>query len=169
MVAGEQLEEQDAEGVDVGGGRDRAAGDLLGRGVLRRQRDTALTGQHRHRFVVAEQLGDAEVEQLDLAAGGDEHVRRLQVAVDDQVGVGVRDRRLDVQEQADARLDAEPLVVAVAIDVLAVDVLQHQVGLPGSRDAGVDQPRDVRVRELGQHRPFAAEPALAFPPEQRRR
>ena len=153
MLAGEQLEEQHAQGVDVGGGGDLAAGDLLGRGVLRRQRDAAFARQHRHRCRRRlEQLGDAEVEQLDLAVAGHEHVRRLQVAVDDQVGVGVRDRRQDVEEQADARLDAEPLVVAVAIDVLAVDVLEHQVGLTGARHAGVDQPRDVRVREPGEDR-----------------
>ena len=169
MLAGQQLEQQHAERVDVGGGGDRAAGDLLGRGVLRRQRDAALARQQRHRLVVAEQLGDAEVEQLDLAVAGDQHVRRLEVAVDDQVGVGVRDRRLDVQEQADAILDAEPLVVAEAIDVLAVDVLEHQVRLAGPRDAGVDQPGDVRVRQARQHRAFAAEPGLAFPSEQRRR
>ena len=168
VVAGEQLEEQHAERVDVGRGGDLAAGDLLGRGVLRRQGDAALARQHRHRFVVAEQLGDAEIEQLHLAVAVHEDVRRLQVAVDDQVGVGVRDRRLDVQEEADACLDAEPLVVAVAIDVLAVDVLEHEVGLTGPRDAGVDQPRDVGVRQLGEDRAFAAEPGLPFPPEQRR-
>ena len=33
----------------------------------------------------------------------DQHVRRLQVAVDDQVGVRVRDRRQHVEEQPDAR------------------------------------------------------------------
>ena len=168
VLAGQQLEEEHAERVDVGRGGDRAAGDLLGRGVLRRQRDAALARQHRHRFVVAEQLGDAEVEQLDLAVAGHEHVRRLQVAVDDQVGVGVRDRRLDVQEQADAILDAEPLVVAEAIDVLAVDVLEHQVGLTGARDPGVDQPGDVGVGQPGEDRSLAAEPGLPFPPEERR-
>ena len=83
--------------------------------------------------------------------------------MDDQVGVGVRDRRQHVEEQADARLDAEPLVVAVAIDVLAVDVLEHQVGLPGARHAGVDQPGDVRVRQPGEDRALAAEPRLALP------
>ena len=111
----------------------------------------------------SEQLGDAEVEQLDLAVVGHEHVRRLQVAVDDQVGVGVRDGRLHVQEQADALLDAEALVVAEAIDVLAVDVLEHQVRLTGARHPGVDQPGDVRVRQPGEDRPLALEPGLPFP------
>ena len=88
--------------------------------------------------------------------------------MDDQVGVGVRDRRLDVQEQADALLDAEPLVVAEAIDVLAVDVLEHQVGLAGARHAGVDQPRDVRVGQPGEDGALAAEAGLPFPSEERR-
>ena len=119
------------------------------------------------RLVVAEQLGDAEVEQLHLAVGRHQDVRRLQVAVDDQVGVGVRDRRLHVEEQPDAVLDAEPLVVAVAIDVPAVDVLEDQVRLAGPRYAGVDQPRDVRVRQPREDVAFAPEPVLAFPPEER--
>ena len=41
-------------------------------------------------------------------------------------------------------LDAERPIVAVLIDVAAVDVLEHEVRLAGGRDAGVDQPRDVR-------------------------
>ncbi len=60
----------------------------------------------RHVAVALDQLGDAEVEQLDLTVGADEHVGRLDVAVDDQVGVGVRDRFEDVEEQAEAGLDA---------------------------------------------------------------
>ena len=39
MAPAEQEVQQHAERVDVGGGGDRRAGELLGRGVLRRQRD----------------------------------------------------------------------------------------------------------------------------------
>ena len=38
----------------------------------------------------------------------DEHVRRLQITMDDEVRVGVGDGVEDVEEEPDARLDAEP-------------------------------------------------------------
>ncbi len=52
-----------------------------------------------HRAIALDQLGDAEVEQLHLSIGADEHVRRLDVPVHDQVGVCVRDRLEDVEEE----------------------------------------------------------------------
>ena len=94
-----------------------------------------------------EQLGDAEVEQLDPTVRGDQHVGRFEIPVHDEVRVRVRDRRQDVQKQADTRGDAELSAVAVAVDLLAVDVLQHQKGLADRREAGVDEMRDVRVRQ----------------------
>ena len=52
---------------------------------------------------MADGLGDAEVDDLDnrrvtLAAGGDEDVRGLDVAVDDALHVGVLDRLADRDE-----------------------------------------------------------------------
>ena len=79
----------------------------------------------------------------------------------DQVGVRVGDGRLHVEKQADARVDAEPLLVAEAIDVPAVDVLEHEVRLAGARDAGVDEPGDVRMREPREDRAFALEALFA--------
>ena len=55
----------------------------------------------------------------------------------------------DVEEQAQARLDVESRAVAVAVDRLALDVLEHEVGLAGRRHAGVEELRDVRVGEAG--------------------
>jgi hypothetical protein len=48
----------------------------------------------------------------------------------------------------------------MAVDGLAVHQLQHQVGLAAGGDAGVEQPRDVRVRQPRQDAAFALE-ALA--------
>ena len=54
-------------------------------------------------FVLAQQLGDAEVEQLHLALGIDQDVGRLQVAMHDQVLVRVLDRAEHLQEQPQPR------------------------------------------------------------------
>jgi hypothetical protein len=41
--------------------------------------------------------------------------------------------------------------------VFTLHQLQHQVGLPAGRDAGIEQARDVRVRQPRQDLPFAPE------------
>ena len=52
---------------------------------------------------IDQQGGDAEVEQLHPAGAVDEDVRRLQVAVHDQVGVGVGDGIGHLQDEPEAR------------------------------------------------------------------
>ena len=49
---------------------------------------------------ILELLCDAEVEQLHRAIIGDEDVRRLEVAVNDGVAVGMLDRLADTAEEA---------------------------------------------------------------------
>ncbi len=47
----------------------------------------------------------------------------------DEVGVRVRDGGENIEKEPDARFDAERVLVAIAIDWQAVDVLEHQVRL----------------------------------------
>ena len=122
MAAREQQVQQHAERVDVGRRRHLAAVHLLGRGVRRRQHGIALPCERLNTIALRfEQVGDAEVEQLHLPVSRDEHVRRFQVAVHDEVGVRVRDRREHVEEQIHAAVDGKLVHVAVAVDGLAVD------------------------------------------------
>ena len=161
MLSHQQLVEQDAEGVDVGGGGDDGAAQLLRSGIVRRQRPLPLGGDGGALGLVLEQLGDPEVEQLDHAVGADQDVARLDVAVHDQVAVGMRHRGQDVVEQREAPFDVEAALVAVAGDGLPGDEVEHQVRLPGRRHAGVDEARDVRVRQSRQDGAFALEPLAA--------
>ena len=80
--------------------------------------------------------------------------------------VGVGHRVHHVQEEADARVDGEVVGLAVAVDAVAVDVLQHQEGLPHGRDARVHELGDVRVAQAGQDRALAAEAGLGLGAEQ---
>ena len=59
------------------------------------------------------QLRDAEVEQLRRAAGRDQDIGRLDVAMDDQVLMRVLDRGADLEEERQARAQVEALFVAV--------------------------------------------------------
>ena len=79
----------------------------------------------------------------------------------------VRDRGEHIEKQAQTCVDVEPPAVAVAVDAFALDEVQDQVRLARRRDAGVDQPGDVRMREPGEDVAFAAETLFAGPPDQR--
>jgi hypothetical protein len=87
LHAGEQLVENQPERVDVAGGSQRIATHLLRARVCRRHH--AESGA-RHRLVRGghgwiEQLGNAEVEELDLPGRRHQNVPWLQVAMQDQV------------------------------------------------------------------------------------
>ena len=109
---------------------DRHAAGLLGRHVRGRADHRAGRGLEADVLVVAvEQLGDAEVEQLDElgAVGGrdDDHVVGLEVAVDDADGVRGLEAVADLHEhgerarQVDA--GARPLAEALAAQELHDD------------------------------------------------
>ena len=111
------LVEQDAQAEDVGAVvHHRGARRLLGARVAHRAVGHADLGHgvveaRRRRLAVFAReglhLGQAEVEHLGLALGGDDDVRGLQVAVHDAVGVGHRQRvgDLDGDGQGGQRLE----------------------------------------------------------------
>src|SRR6185503_6401032 len=159
MAPDEQHVKKHAELIDISGSGGELAEELLRRGVLRCEHD--LVDERARRIVTfrplrADQLRDAEVEQLDRAATSDEHVGWLEIAMYDQVAVRMGDREHGVHEQTNTRLDIEVLGVAVAIDAVAVDVLEYQE-LPavGGR-AGIEQPCDIRVCESREQAAFTA-------------
>ena len=73
------------------------------------------------------QLGGAEIEQFDDAASRDEHVRRLQVEMHDQIAVCVAHRRADLEEQGETCANVEALRVTISIEMDTLDVLHDQV------------------------------------------
>ena len=97
--------------------------------------------------VGVEELGDAEVEQADLAALRDQDVRGLEVAVYDQVRVGVGDGFADGEEELDPLVDGQPQAVRGRGDALPFDVLEDQVRNALVVDPSVEQQRDAAVRE----------------------
>ncbi len=162
LAAGEQLVEDHAERVGVAGGRDRLAVHLLGRGVGRRE-----GAKRRARQVAAavdgrvQDLGQSEVDQLRLGVGRHQDVRRLQVAVHDQLGVGVRRRRRRPCRKISRRApDVEPFAGGEVEERFARHVLHDEVRLARLVDTAVEEARDVRVLERRQHLPLDAEAPL---------
>ena len=157
--AGDHLVEHDAEAEDVGavvGGlarrllrgavAHRAVGHAdLGQGIVgpRRRRVPPVSRVVRH-----EHLGEAEVEDPRLAAGPDDDVGGLEVAVHDPARVGHREGvgELDRDRERGERLERPPaheLLEGRPLHVLQHDVVEA-VRLPDVVDA-----LDVRVVEGG--------------------
>ena len=107
-LAVQQLVEDHAQGVDVGGGVDRLALHLL-RGHVGGCSDHA-SGRCQTVLVV-DQLGDPEVEDLGLAPVGDQDVVRLQVAVDDLKIVGDPYRGQQLLDEVDRDVDGKAPVL----------------------------------------------------------
>ena len=128
----------------IGGGRRQLAARLLGRHE-RGRADAVLVidrfGQER----------EAEVGEERVAGGVDEDVRRLDVAVDDAVGVRVRQRRGDLQRHVHGggRIDRR---LQAAREVGAVDVRGREPVL-----ADVEERDDVRMAEPADGAPLAIE------------
>ena len=108
---GQHLEQHDAERPDVGGRPDAAEPDLLRRHVRGAPDRLVRPGDPG----VLLELGDAEVEDLHQSVGTEHHVRRLDVAMHDALGVRLgepvgdlggdraRSRRLDRPRSSAAR------------------------------------------------------------------
>ncbi len=173
----DELDEDERERVDVGprAGRAVALVELLGRAIRRGERRGKRAGRRvigRRRL--GEDLGDAEVEDLDRARSAevdDEEVVRLDVAVRDALLVRERERlrrrleelhRLGQTERR--RAPAGPLRDLVRQRV-PVEPLEHQVrhARPARRHerADVERLQDARraLRQLEEQAPLFAEAA----------
>ncbi len=160
-VAGEgrppdrHLVEDDAERVDVAAGVDALAFGLLGREVRGRAHDGAGLGEA---LLGVDGPGDAEVGDLDLAVGGDQHVARLHVAVHDAVAVGEGKGRRDAGADLGDLVGRQLLRVAQdGRERASVDVLHHDE-VDAVVLAPVEDGDDVGVGQVGGGLGLPAEP-----------
>ena len=155
-LAGEQLVEDDAAAEHVAAAVDRQAADLLGRHVAELALEDARLGL----AALASGLGDAEVDDLDLALERHQDVLRGHVAVDErQLAPGLVALVVRVVEalahlhdhearlRDGHRLAAVAAAVEDAAEVTAVDVLEGDV-VAGVDDAEIEDLGDVRVVQL---------------------
>jgi hypothetical protein len=160
--AGEQFIHKDADRIDIGSRIDikRSLG-LLRTHVFRRADELAMLGEERALDDAgARRLGDAEVD--DAGEGPsvlrrDENIRRLQVAVDDSLLVGVMDRPTDLHDELETLGDGEAVRVAVARDRIAGAELHHEIGPAAGGGAGIEHLRDVRMVHEGEGLPLLFE------------
>jgi hypothetical protein len=125
---------------------------LLGRHVAGGAEQLAGAGDRGAGLVGVEQLGDPEVEHLDevgaVAAPGEEQVRGLEVAVDDVAGVRRREAAAGLDDERDRAPDRQRARAREqGRQILAFEVLHHQIGGAVAREAEVGHGGDVIVLE----------------------
>ena len=128
MLAGEQLEEQEAGGPDVRAGIGDFAAPLL-RGHVRR-RTAHGEGARRHSH---HRPREAEVEELRPAIAQHEDVARLEVAVDEAPLVRVREPLGNVGHQVQRAPQVGPLPPQQGPQGFALQVLHDEEGHPRRR------------------------------------
>ncbi len=157
--AGEELEEHHGQRIHVRAEPNRAVRDLLGRRVRHGQRSPGETGDGALALVILVQdLGDAEVEEAHLSRLRDQHVRRLEIAVHDQLRVRVRDRLRDLEEQDQPRPRIERARAHVRVERDPLDILEREIRLSVIGHARVEDLGDVRMAQRGEDRPLALDP-----------
>ena len=149
LPAGEHLVQKDAHPVHVGGGSDGLVQGLLRRHVRRRPEDAGEAAKPGARVV-----GDAEIEDPRVTAHVDEHVARLEVAVDDAALVGDRQRAGHVEGDLHRATDREGTLVDDRRQLRAGDQVHRVVGLPVEGEAHVVDPYDPRVDDLRREEGF---------------
>ena len=157
--AGHHLVEQRAEREQIGPVIDGQAARLLGRHRMAGAEHRARAGQVLL-ATAAIRLGQAEVEDLGSTGGSDHHVRRLQVAVHDVVGVRLGQAIGDLARELDGAQRGRQAVAQHAIEGLALDQLHHDPVAVVGLDDVVDVD-DRRVVEARRHPRLAAEAQLA--------
>jgi hypothetical protein len=123
-ASGQHLEQDRADGKQIGARVDDVTGSLLRRHVARRADCHARAGQPGGRAERAFELGtgEAEVEQLD-AVRRQEHVRRLEVAVDQAAVVQRRQRGEHAERDRQRVRDAERAALQAIGQRLALEQL----------------------------------------------
>lgn len=163
--AGQQLVEHAAEGIYVAAAVDRRAANLLGGDVVERADEAAGRG-HAAGAEVGHALGQSEVGQVEVLVGelaGDEHVRRLDVPVDEIAGVCGVEGGGDLADDPRRVRRIEPGVGAQEVaEVLTLDEAHHDVEQPVDVADLVDRDH-VRVLDLGGERGLLLEPGAKIP------
>src|SRR5690606_14449879 len=101
---------------------------------------------------------NAEIDQLDLARVGYQHVVRREIAMNDQVLMGKLNRPPDLAEHRQTRRPRTFLRGKPFAQSPAFDEFHHDVGLAVGSFPAVVESRDIWVVELREDLAFASKP-----------
>src|ERR1700728_3901917 len=77
-----------------------------------------------------------------------------------QLLVRVADRFANLEEQDQSVVSRKPATVAPGVDALTLHVLHHQIRSSVGCEPAVEEPRYIRMLELGKNLPLAPEPLV---------
>jgi hypothetical protein len=80
------------------------------------------------RLLVIEQLRNAEIQQLGHSRRSHQNIRGFEIAMNDEVLMGVVDCAADSLEKLQSRGDVQAIRIAKSIDGDAVNVLHDDIG-----------------------------------------
>ncbi len=150
----QQFVEQHAQDVDIAGGGDRLTAYLFRAGMIRGH-DANVGLRHRQRvprrLPIVQQFCNAEIQELRNAGRGHQDIRGLEIAMHDEILVGIMNRRANRLKQLQPRIDIEPVRIAKDIDGHAVDIFHDDIGAAVGQGAAVQEMRNIRMIELGQY------------------
>ncbi len=152
-LAGEYLEGEQAETVDVRARCERLARQLLRRHV-RGRRDDRAPGVLR----IGQAGGDPEVGEVPVSVPVEQDVRGLEVAMDGTLPVGVGKRAPDLQQQARGRLQVPRASVECLPQRASSQPAHHEVRALGVSPVVVER-NEVRMLELCDQLRLGLEPA----------
>ena len=112
-------------------------------------------------FCVGFGFGDAKVHELDHVVGGQHHVGRLDVPVNDAAFMSVTQRRQDLRNVADGILEGIRPRLDSFLQGRALDELHDHEELIFQAKCG-SEARDVGMIQACQHLDFAHEPVCQF-------
>ena len=141
-LACKQLVKYGAQRIDIAGGSLSRTADLLRTSECGRQ--NSLLGERLIQRGI-EDFGDAEIEELQFAGTFNQDVRRLEVAMNDELAVCVGNRLADFQEECQLATEIE--LGGVDIDGQAFDVFHRQIWLAVAGVTHVQKARDARMAE----------------------
>src|SRR5215470_20292195 len=162
--------QQYAQGIHIRGSRNRFALQLLRSRIFRRHRPSRCNREPRRLLrmsIALQQLGNAEIEQLYLIVFANKYVRRLQIAMHNPMGVRMRHRFQYIEEQSDTRLDIQPVMITVAVDMIALDEFQNEIRLSRPRHARIEQLSNMRMHQQAKNSALALETLFADLPHER--
>ena len=162
QCSGQKLVEQHSQRINIGRRGDRLAADLFRTGVVERHRTLIDARRFVGNKFGAQQFGDAEVEQLRRAIRGHQDIAGFDVAMHHQAPVRVFYGPAHRAEKLKALRDGAFAALAILVDARAIHILHHQIRQALRSRAAVQQARDIRVVQTGEHLPLRAKSPQDF-------
>ena len=143
-AAGQHFDQDQPRGVDVRLRADDLLVHIFRRHVGRRAAEALLVLGAR----ILDPHGDAEVHDARRAAGIEQDVRGLEVAVDDALRMRLRQRIDDLPHQLSRlqRLD-RPVGLEHLVEAATLDILENQIGI-ATLLAGIENRHDIGMAQL---------------------